>query len=149
MTTMPYSPGLEGVISNVTQLSYLDVDEEVILIRGYDLIDLARNLRYVDVAYLVMYGEMPDEANAQALCDALKSQCELPEDAYRLLELLPKDTAVMDALRTGISFLAGYEEPALLSDTSREANLEKGVRLLAKAPAIAVNAYRALNGLPL
>ena len=148
MTTMPYSPGLEGVISNVTQLSYLDVDEEVILIRGYDLIDLARNLRYVDVAYLVMYGEMPDETNAQALCDALKSQCELPEDAYRLLELLPKDTAVMDALRTGISFLAGYEEPALLSDTSREANLAKGVRLLAKAPAIAVNAYRALNGLP-
>ena len=148
MTTMPYSPGLEGVISNVTQLSYLDVDEEVILIRGYDLIDLARNLRYVDVAYLVMYGEMPDEANAQALCDALKSQCELPEDAYRLLELLPKDTAVMDALRTGISFLAGYEEPGLLSDTSREANLAKGVRLLAKAPAIAVNAYRALNGLP-
>ena len=148
MTTMPYSPGLEGVISNVTQLSYLDVDEEVILIRGYDLIDLARNLRYVDVAYLVMYGEMPDEANAQALCDALKSHCELPEDAYRLLELLPKDTAVMDALRTGISFLAGYEEPGLLSDTSREANLAKGVRLLAKAPAIAVNAYRALNGLP-
>ena len=50
MTTMPYSPGLEGVISNVTRLSYLDVDEEQILIRGYDLIELARNLRYVDPA---------------------------------------------------------------------------------------------------
>lgn len=148
MVTPQYSPGLEGVISNVTRLSYLDVDDEVILIRGYDLIDLARSLKYVDVAHLLMYGELPDEAAAQALCDALKAQCELPEDAYRLLELLPKDTNVMDALRTGISFLAGYEDQELLMDTSREANLAKGVRLLAKAPAVAVNAYRVLNGLP-
>lgn len=147
MMNQQYSPGLEGVISNVTQLSYLDVDDEVILIRGYDLIDLARSLKYVDVAHLVMYGELPDEAASLALNDALMSQCELPEDAYRLLELLPKDTVVMDALRTGISFLAGYEAPDLLTDTSREANLAKGVRLLARAPAVAVNAYRALNGM--
>ena len=91
MVTPQYSPGLEGVISNVTRLSYLDVDDEVILIRGYDLIDLARSLKYVDVAHLVMYGELPDESDAQALCDALMSQCELPEEAYRLLELLPKE----------------------------------------------------------
>ncbi len=149
MTTPQYSPGLEGVISNLTRLSYLDVDLEVILIRGYDLIDLARNLKYVDVAHLVMYGELPDEAAAQSLSDALKSQCELPEDAYRLLELLTRDTSVMDALRTGISFLAGYEEPDLLMDISREANLAKGVRLLARAPVVAVNAYRVLNGLPI
>ncbi len=147
MVTPQYSPGLEGVISNVTQLSYLDVDDEVILIRGYDLIDLARSLKYVDVAHLVMYGELPDEAASLALNDALMSQCELPEDAYRLLELLPKETVVMDALRTGISFLAGYEDPDLLTDASREANLAKGVRLLARAPAVAVNAYRALNGM--
>ncbi len=148
MVTPQYSPGLEGVISNVTRLSYLDVDEEVILIRGYDLIDLARSLKYVDVAHLVMYGELPDESDAQALCDALMSQCEVPEEAYRLLELLPRNTVVMDALRTGISFMAGYEEPDLLTDTSREANLAKGVRLLARAPAIAVNAHRILNDMP-
>ena len=149
MMTPPYSPGLEGVISNVTRLSYLDVDDEVILIRGYDLIDLARSLKYVDVAHLVMYGELPDETAATSLCDALKSQCELPDDAYRLLELLPKNTVVMDGLRTGISFLAGFEEPDLLADTSREANLAKGVRLLAQAPAVAVNSYRVLNGMPI
>ncbi len=148
MVTPQYSPGLEGVISNVTRLSYLDVDDEVILIRGYDLIDLARSLKYVDVAHLVMYGDLPDGAAAQALCDALMSQCELPEETYRLLELLPRNTVVMDALRTGISFMAGYEEPDLLMDTSREANLAKGVRLLARAPAIAVNAHRILNDMP-
>ena len=44
--------------------------------------------------------------------------------------------------------MAGYEEPNLLMDTSREANLAKGVRLLARAPAIAVNAHRILNDMP-
>ena len=148
MNISSYSPGLEGVISNVTRVSYLDVDQEQILIRGYDLIELARKLRYPDVAYMVIHGEMPDEDSAGAFCASLKSQYELPEEVYRLFELMPKTTSVMDALRSGVSFLAGYEEPDLLTDTSHEANLQKGIRLLARMPAIAVNAYRALNGLP-
>jgi hypothetical protein len=53
----------------------------------------------------------------------------------------------MDALRTGLSFLAGYEDPAFLADTSREANLRKGLHILARAPIIAANAYRALQDL--
>ncbi|MCH9011072.1 MAG: citrate synthase, partial [Chloroflexi bacterium] len=52
MTTAPYSPGLDGVIATETSVSYLDVDIEQILVRGYDLIELARNLNYTDVAYL-------------------------------------------------------------------------------------------------
>ena len=44
MTTPEYSPGLEGVIATETSVSYLDVDIEQILVRGYDLIELAQNL---------------------------------------------------------------------------------------------------------
>lgn len=149
MTNMPYSPGLEGVISNTTRVAYLDVDEEQILIRGYDLIELARKLHYVDVAYMLIYGNMPDEPRATEFCGLLKSECELPDGMYRLLELMPKNTMIMDALRTGVSFMAGYESPDLISDTSREANIKKGVSLLAKLPAITVNSYRALHGLPI
>ena len=148
MTTAPYSPGLDGVIATTTSISYLDVDIEQILVRGYDLIELARKLRYPDVAYLVIYGELPDEAKARVFCEALASQADLPDDVYRLFELMPKATSTMDALRTGVSFLSAYEDPELLADTSREANLGMGIRLLAKLPVVAVNAYRALIGLP-
>jgi citrate synthase len=145
METSTYSPGLDGVIATKTKVSYLDVDIEQILVRGYDLIDLARNLRYPDVAYLVIYNELPDQEKAGRFCDALKANAEVPEEMYRLFELMPKETILMDALRTGVSFLAGYEEPGRLADTSREANLQKGIKLLACMPTITVNAYRALN----
>ncbi|MCI0439458.1 MAG: citrate synthase [Chloroflexi bacterium] len=147
-TQQTYSPGLEGVIATRTSVSYLDVDIEKILVRGYDLIELARNLRYTDVAYLAIYGRLPTEAEGRQFCDRLRAEAALPDGLYRLFEILPKNMVPMDALRTGISFAAGYEDTELLRDNSHEANLEKGIRLLAKVPAITMNSYRALNDMP-
>lgn len=148
MTMNQYSPGLEGVISNITKLSYLDVDREEIVIRGYDLIQLADKLSYTDVAYLLVHDEMPDKNGAQHFCDNLRKHSDLPAELYQIFALMPKGTMVMDALRSGISFIAGYEESTSLMDNSHESNLEKGIRLLAQVPTIAVNSYRSLNGLP-
>jgi citrate synthase len=146
MTEVPYSPGLEGVIAAVTRISYLDTDHERILVRGYDLIELARHRTYVDAAYLLFYGELPTPEQASEFERRLCEAAEVPKEAYQMLALLPRTTSVMDALRTGISFLAGYEDPAVLEDPSPEANREKGLRLLAKAPTLAANAYRILSG---
>ena len=148
-TTPDYSPGLEGVIATETSVSYLDVDIEQILVRGYDLIELAQNLCYTDVAYLVIYGELPTPVQAKAFCDRLVAEAEVPDELYRLFELMPKSTVAMDALRTGLSFLAGYEDPDLLHDNSHEANLAKGIKLLAQTPTLVVNSYRALNDMPI
>ncbi len=143
-----YSPGLEGVVAAPTSVSHLDVEIEQIVVRGYDLIELARRLSYVDVAYLVIYGDLPDKTSAETFTNTLKDQSELPDDMYRLFDLMPQSMSVMDALRTGVSFLAGYEEPSRLSDNSEEANLQKGLRLVAAMPTITINAYRAMNNLP-
>ena len=147
MAMNQYSPGLEGIISNITTLSYLDVDRKEILIRGYDLIQLADKLSYTDVAHLLVYGEIPNKDEANTFCNSLRNKSSLPDEVYKTFKLMPKGTMVMDALRSGISFLAGYEDADTLMDNSHEANLEKGVNLLAQVPAIAVNSYRALNGL--
>lgn len=149
MTSQPFSPGLDGVIATNTRVSYLDTDIEQILVRGYDLIELARGLRYTDVAYLVINGRLPSEAEARSFSDTLVAEADVPDAVYRLFESMPKSTVPMDALRTGISFLAGYEDPELLRDTSHEANLQKGIRLLAKVPTLTINSYRALNGQPI
>ncbi|MBI4298415.1 MAG: citrate synthase [Chloroflexi bacterium] len=142
---MQYSPGLEGVIAADTQVSYLDVEHEEIVIRGYDLIELAQHLEYTDVAYLVIHGSLPTKEESKKFSTTLRNEAPLPEATYRLLELLPKSTEVMDALRTGISFLGGYEDAQVLNDTSISSNLAKGLRILAKAPGIASNAYRILH----
>ena len=49
-----FKPGLDGVIATDTNVSYLDVDNEEIVIRGYDLIELADLKTYPEVAYLVI-----------------------------------------------------------------------------------------------
>ncbi|WP_324715809.1 citrate/2-methylcitrate synthase [Carboxydochorda subterranea] len=143
-----YSPGLEGVIAAVTSISYLDVEHEQIVVRGYDLIELARQMHYPQVAYLVIYGSLPSADELADFNRTLQEQAALPEAAYRLFQLMPRTTEVMDAQRTVISFLAGFEDPAELRDPSMQANLTKGVRLLARMPAITANAYRTVHGLP-
>ncbi len=143
---LPYSPGLENVIATTTRISYLDVEHEQIVVRGYDLIELARKRPYLDVAYLLLYEKLPEADESAAFRETLRQESSLPDEVYRLLALLPRTTDPMDALRTGLSFLAGYEDPAFLADPSREANLRKGIRILAKAPILAANAYRALQG---
>lgn len=148
MTREGFSPGLDGVNATNSSVSYLDEVNEQIVVRGYDLIELARHLNYVDVAYLVINGELPDIRSATEFCSALRDDYELPDNLYNVLDLIPGGSNIMDALRTGISYMSFHVNQALLADTTRTANLAKGTQLLAQAPTIAANAYRAVNGLP-
>ncbi len=139
-TEQDYRPGLEGVIASKTEISFLDVDAEEIVLRGYDLIELAKKVQYVDVIALLLDGKLPSEEEREALEEDLKADVDLPEAVLSVLNLLPQETHGMDALRTGISALASFDEE--LEDRSREANRRKAIRLLAKVPTIIANSYR-------
>lgn len=143
-----YKPGLDGVIACITKLSWLDTEKEQIVVRGYDLIELIQKTSYIKVAYLLLYNRFPSDAEAKDFEQKLMAQADIPEAMYEIFKLLPKTTMAMDALRTGISILGGYEDPQFLMDTSTQANEQKALKLLAKAPTIAVNSYRALTGQP-
>lgn len=141
-----YTPGLENVIAAETNLSYLDVANEEIVVRGYDLIELARKATYLDVVHLLLKGSLPDAGQRAALEESLKQESGVSKYIFEILRLLPKNTHLMDALRTGISALAGDEKE--LDDRSPEANYRKAIRLLAKVPQIVADSYRAVNNLP-
>ena len=134
-----FSPGLEGVIATETNISYLDVDAEEIVIRGYDLIELAQKKGYLDVVGLLLDGNLPSTEGQRALEQQLQVEYELPDHVLSILKLLPQDTHAMDALRTGISALAGYDPD--LEDRTADATRRKAIRLLAKVPTIVANSY--------
>ncbi|MYL29992.1 citrate synthase [Halobacillus halophilus] len=139
MTT--FQPGLNGVIAAETKLSYLDVEAEEIVIRGYDLIELAEKQQYIDLIQLLLHGRLPTLSEKQELEAALKEEAHLSDSLVEILDKLPKDTHPMDALRTGISALAGYDK-----NLGERINLEKTVlRLLAKIPAITAGSYHLLH----
>jgi citrate synthase len=138
-----FQPGLENVIASETNISYLDVENEEIVLRGYDLIKLAKSVTYLDIIGLMLDGYLPSEEQREALERDLKADYGVPKEVISILQLLSKKTHLMDALRTGISALAGYDDD--LEDRSLAANRRKAIRLLAKVPQIVANSYRAIE----
>ncbi|MHA6480347.1 citrate synthase [Paenibacillus sp. strain BS8-2] len=142
-----YVPGLENIIASETSISYLDVEMEQIVVRGYDLIELASCVSYVEVAGLLLDGKLPTTERRNSLERSLQAESTIPEAVYNMISKLPTSSHRMDVLRTGISVLAGYDEE--LDDHSAEANGRKAIRILAKTPYLVANGHRLLSGLPI
>ena len=145
MTDKAYSPGLEGVIAGESALSRIDIDINRLILYGYDLVELTENACYEEVAYLLLYGELPTIAELAELNQQLRSQRDLPGPVVELLRSAPVDAHPMDLLRTAVSALAFFD--AETPDNSHEANVRKAVRLLAKIPTALTYGYRFSQGL--
>lgn len=140
-----FRPGLEGVIASETDISFLDVAAEQIVVRGYDLIELARAVSYVDVVGLLLDGALPSPARRTALEEELRAGAVVPDEIWPIVTFPAPHKEAMDLLRTGVSALAAFDEE--LGDRSREANRRKGLRLLARVPSLVANGYRLQAGL--
>lgn len=142
-TEAKFIPGLEGVIAAETAISLLDTEQEKIVIKGYDLIELSKQKDYLDMVHLLLEDKLPDQIEKTNLEEKLKAHYNLPSEVIAILSLLPKQTHPMDGLRTGISVLAGFD--AHIDDRSLQININRAYDLLAKLPSITVNSYRVLN----
>jgi citrate synthase len=136
------------VVATETKISFSDIERDLIVVRGYDLFELAQRAHFADVAFLLIHGSLPGPGKRSMFANALGDGAVLPKDIQHVVEALPNGTHPMDALRTGLSALAGFERPHLLGDTGHGATVTKGVRILSAAPTIVASAYRATHDLP-
>ncbi|MFT7384992.1 MAG: 2-methylcitrate synthase, partial [Urechidicola sp.] len=105
--------------------------------RGYGIDDLAANAQFEEVAYMLLYGELPTQVQLTAYIETLTAQRGLPDDLKAVLELIPKDTHPMDVMRTGCSMLGNLEPEKSFAEQQEAAD-----RLLATLPAIICYWYR-------
>ncbi|GAB6876996.1 citrate synthase [Thermaerobacter litoralis] len=143
MENQEYRPGLEGVIAAETRISYLDVENEEIVVRGYNLLDLITQKTYVDVLGLLINERLPDEAERKDLERQLLA-AEVPQAVWDILAKLPASMHAMDRLRTAVSALAGFDPEADSPDP--EAERAKGVRLVGQVSTIVANLTRVAQG---
>jgi len=136
-----YSPGLEGVIAGETSISTVDTG---LTYRGYTIEDLAEHSNYEEVAYLILYGELPTAQQAAAFRQRLGEAASVPTELITVLRHIPRDTPSMDVLRSAVSLLAHWEPEA--ADGSHDANVRKTERLLAKLPVVVAARERLRNG---
>ncbi|MGC3968566.1 MAG: citrate/2-methylcitrate synthase [Pirellulales bacterium] len=133
--------GLEGIVAGQTAVCTLDGRMSY---RGYTIEDLAAGAAYEEVAYLLLYGELPSRAALDAFRSRLGAAAELPAPIIDTLRALPPDAAMMDVMRTGCSMLAHFD--ADVEDNGREANLRKTERMLARLPLIMATKHRFNTG---
>ena len=99
--------GLEGVVFDTTSVSHVKPEEKSLFYRGYPVHELATECEFEEVAYLLLYGELP---NATQLAEFQKTERASRDISPQLAEVIarfPHDGHPMDAIRTGVSFL-GY-----------------------------------------
>ncbi len=136
--------GLDDVYVMESRICFVDGQKGRLLYYGYDIRDLADHSTFEETAYLLWRGRLPNREQLAAFASELAANRPIPKGIVSLLKGLPKETAPIDALRTAVSALAGYDPE--LSDRSREANLRKGLRIAAKIPTIVGAFHRIRNG---
>jgi 2-methylcitrate synthase len=129
--------GLRGQVAGQTALSTVGMAGAGLTYRGYDVRELAAEARFEEVAYLLLYGELPTQAQLDDYLQRLKALRDLPQALKEVLERVPADTHPMDVMRTGASML-GTLEPERGFEQQRDAT----DRLLAAFPAIMCYWYR-------
>src|SRR5207248_1673042 len=132
-----YSPGLEGVIAGETAISTITGG---LRYRGYPVTELAEKATFDEVAYLLLYGELPTTSQLADFQKRLADARRMPDPLRDLLNALPKQTTPMDVVRTGVSILAHYDPE--VGDSSTAANLRKAERLLAQIPLVVAALHR-------
>lgn len=99
------SVALSGVVAGNTALCTVGRTGNDLHYRGYDILDLAQNCEFEEVAHLLIHGTLPTASELTAYKASLKRMRGLPEVVKAALELLPATTHPMDVLRTGVSVL--------------------------------------------
>lgn len=96
----PRKGGLEGIIAATTALSKIEGTEGRLIYRGYNIHDLARATSFEEVAYLLWFGQLPNQDQLTDLKMQLSQQRTLPASVVHVLRDLPGESAPMDVLRT-------------------------------------------------
>jgi len=101
--------GLAGIVAGDTAICTVGKEGKGLTYRGYSIHDLAECASFEEVAYLLIYGHLPNKTELSAYQQKLKSLRELPAQLKTALEQLPATAHPMDVLRTGCSVLGSLE----------------------------------------
>ena len=129
--------GLRGQVAGQTELCTVGKTGAGLTYRGYDVRELAEKCCFEEVAYLLLYGALPNKSELSAYKEKLRALRGLPLELKEVLERIPADAHPMDVMRTGASML-GTLEPELSFEQQRDV----ADRLLAVFPAIMCYWYR-------
>jgi citrate synthase len=143
-----YDPGFMNTATCESAITYIDGDAGILRYRGYPIDQLAENASFIEVSYLLMYGELPTQPQLDEFSDRLRVHTLLHEDMRRFFDGFPRDAHPMSVLSAAVSALSTFYQDSL-DPFDRDQVEISTVRLLAKLPTIASYAFKKSIGQPM
>ncbi len=143
-----FDPGLVNTASCTSAITFIDGDAGILRYRGYPIDELAEHATFLEVAYLLIYGELPDKAELDDFSERICDHTMLHESLRAFFDGFPKDAHPMAVLSSAVSALSTFYQDSLDFDHPEHVEIST-IRLLAKLPTIAAYAYKKSIGQPL
>ena len=147
-------PGFKNTGSCKSSITFLDGEKGVLRYRGYSIEDLAENASFLEVAFLLIYGQLPNKMDLSKFLNDINENSIVDEDLKKILESFPKSAHPMGILSSLTSALIAFNPEKKISlnkDNNGDNDLMYNsiVKLLAKIPILVAWVHRRRKGLPL
>jgi len=146
-----YDEGFGNTGSCQSEITYIDGEAGILRYRGYPIEQLAEKSNFIDVSYLVIYGELPTAEQREAFTARLTREASLTDGMVRLLEGFPAKIHPMSVLSASINALGAYYPHIASNNHKRDLEHfdDAAAIAMAKVRTIAAHSYRVARGLPL
>lgn len=141
-------PGYKNTGSCESAVTFLDGEKGILRYRGYSIEELAEKADFLEVAYLLIFGELPNKAQLEKFHNDIKEESQVDEEMKKILDGFPKSAHPMGVISSLTSALVAFN-PTSVDVSSETAMYNSIVRILAKFPVLVAWTLRKKKGLPL
>jgi citrate synthase len=142
-----FDEGFVNTASTKSAITYIDGDAGILRYRGYPIEQLAEKSNFIEVSYLLIYGELPTTEQLDKFTDQIQRHTLLHEDLKRFFDGFPRNAHPMPVVSSAVNALSAYYQDSLDPFDDEQVELST-IRLLAKLPTIAAYAYKKSVGQP-
>jgi citrate synthase len=144
---LSYDPAFMNTANCRSAITFIDGEKGILRYRGYPIEELAGHMSFLDVAYLLLQGELPSKEASQAWADEITQHTFVHENIKKFIDRFHYDAHPMGILVSTVAALSTFY-PAAKAVTDAQCRRQQTVRLIAKMPTLAAFAYRHAMGLP-
>ena len=141
-------PGYKNTGSCESAITFLNGEQGVLRYRGYPIEQLAEKADFLEVAYLLIFGELPTKDELEKFYEDIKQESHVDEEMKKILDAFPRNAHPMGVLSSMTSALIAFN-PSSVNVSSDEAMYHAIVRIMAKFPVMVAWTMRKIKGLPL
>lgn len=142
-----FDGGFVNTASTKSAITYIDGDAGILRYRGIPIEQLAEKSTFIEVSYLLIYGELPTPEQLENFTNNIQRHTLLHEDLKRFFDGFPRNAHPMPVLSSAVNALSAYYQDSLDPFDPKQVELST-IRLLAKLPTIAAYAYKKSEGQP-